>query len=146
MVCTFESSRQRSYILGIEEVAPLNISCSKIGTTAEELKIIQELLEQHLSSTDAWIYDSTKKCPSTSKMDLNLVVLSAPEQEQEVNNLREALEERNLPLRVDLIEWNDLSEKSQNRIKDKHELSQLRLASGKYYSIIVEGPADYCYG
>ena len=126
------------------EFVPLNSECSEIDIPAEELKIIQELLEQHLPDTDAWIYDLRGKHASISEADFSLVVFSSPSQKQAISDLREALNENELSFFMNMIDWNNLSEESQNGIHEGHNLSKLILVSGKCYSIEGNG-AKYCW-
>ena len=115
-----------------------------IDITAEERDIILELLERYLPGTTAWIYDLREKCPPTSKVDLNLVVFSSPEQKQAVSNLQEALKGNNFPFRADLIDWNDLLKKSKYRARDKQDSKQLRSVSKKCCSI-EDSKEKYCW-
>ena len=91
-----------------------------IDITAEERKTVLSLLEQHLPGTAAWVYGSRAKWTSRPQSDLDLVVFPTPEQRQRVGDLREALEESNLPFRVDLFVWDEVPVSFRKRIEAEH--------------------------
>ena len=91
-----------------------------IDLTAVEGSTIIALLERHLPGTMAWVYGSRAMRTSTSRSDLDLVVFSTPEQRRRVGDLREALEESNLPFRVDLFVWDEMPESFKAHIEAQH--------------------------
>ena len=91
-----------------------------IDITAEQRKIILTLLNLHLPGTAAWVYGSRAKWTSRPQSDLDLVVFSTPEQYVRVGALRDALEESNLPFRVDLFVWDDVPETFHEKIEAEH--------------------------
>ena len=90
-----------------------------IDITAVERRTVLTLLERHLPGTTAWVYGSRAKWTSTPQSDLDLVVFTTPEQRGQVGDLREAFEESNLPFRVDLFVWHEVTD-LQQRIKTEH--------------------------
>ncbi len=120
------------------EFVPLNSECTEVDIPAEELKIIQELLEQHLPDTDAWIYDLRGKHVSISEADFILVVFSSPAQKQAVSELRDGLKEDGLSFKIDVFMWDDLQESF------KIGAENLKLAigynkSGKGNNLMIDG-------
>ena len=91
-----------------------------IDITAKQRKIVTDLLERHLPNTTAWVYGSRAKWASRPQSDLDLVVFATPEQNGRVSDLREALEESNLPFRVDLFVWDAVPEQFRKQIKSEH--------------------------
>ena len=91
-----------------------------IDITAKQRKIVTDLLERHLPNTTAWVYGSRAKWASRPQSDLDLVVFATPEQNGRVSDLREALEESNLPFRVDLFVWDAVPEQFHKQIKSEH--------------------------
>ena len=93
---------------------------ASIDITSEERKTVLALLQRHLPGTAAWVYGSRVKWTSTPKSDLDLVVFATPEQRPQVGDLREAFEESNLPFRVDLFVWEEVSEAFRKQIETEH--------------------------
>ena len=91
-----------------------------IDITAAERSTVLALLERYLPGTTAWVYGSRVKWTSTPQSDLDLVVFATPEQRPQVGDLREAFEQSNLPFRVDLFVWDDVSEPVRRRIEMEH--------------------------
>ena len=91
-----------------------------IDITVKQRKIVTDLLERHLPNTTAWVYGSRAKWASRPQSDLDLVVFATPEQNGRVSDLREALEESNLPFRVDLFVWDAVPEQFRKQIKSEH--------------------------
>ncbi len=89
---------------------------SAVDITEADFKIIQRLLASYIPDTTVWIYGSRVKGTSTPKSDLDLVVFSTPEEEQQIGDLREEFEESDLPFRVDLFVWDDLPERFKEQI------------------------------
>ena len=91
-----------------------------IDITAEQRKLLLELLERHLPNTTAWVYGSRAKWTSRPQSDLDLVVFATPEQNGRVSDLREAFEESNLPFRVDLFVWDAVPKQFRKHIERDH--------------------------
>ncbi len=91
-----------------------------IDITAKQRKIVTDLLERHLPNTTAWVYGSRAKWASRPQSDLDLVVFATPKQNGRVSDLREALEESNLPFRVDLFVWDTVPKQFHKHIKRDH--------------------------
>ena len=81
-----------------------------VDLTSEQQEVVRMLLSQHLPDTEAWIYGSRVRWTSRPSSDLDMVVFATENQELSVSKLREAFEESDLPFRVDLFNWNDLSD------------------------------------
>ena len=105
-----------------------------IDITAKQRKIVTDLLERHLPNTTAWVYGSRAKWASRPQSDLDFVVFATPKQNGRVSDLREALEESNLPFRVDLFVWDAVPEQFRKQIKSEHvvlvEKEQREVESG----------------
>ena len=88
-----------------------------IDITGEQRGTILALLERHLPGTEAWAYGSRVKWTSRPQSDLDLVVFATPEQQRQVNALKEAFQESDLPFRVDLFVWDEVPETFRGRIE-----------------------------
>ena len=93
---------------------------TSIDITPQQRETILDLLKKCLPDTVVWAYGSRVKWTSRPQSDLDMVVFAAPEQKQQVSNLREAFEESSLPFRVDLFVWDEVPEKFRANIKKEH--------------------------
>ncbi len=91
---------------------------ASIDISAEQRQILLDLLSKYLANTKVWAFGSRVKWTTRSNSDLDLVVFSSPEQDSQVSALKEALEESNLPFRVDLLVWDKLPENFQRNIEE----------------------------
>jgi type I restriction enzyme S subunit len=93
---------------------------ASIDISAEQRQILLDLLSKYLANTKVWAFGSRVKWTTRSNSDLDLVVFSSPEQDSQVSALKEALEESNLPFRVDLLVWDKLPENFQRNIEESY--------------------------
>ncbi len=91
-----------------------------LDITRNQYKILLDLLEKYLPSVTVWAYGSRIKGGARPQSDLDLVAFSSPEQYQSVSELREALEESNLPFRVDLFVWDEIPPQFRETIHHAH--------------------------
>ena len=91
-----------------------------IDITNEQHGTILALLERHLPGTEAWVYGSRVKWTSRPQSDLDFVVFATHEQRRQVDALREAFEESDLPFRVDLFVWDDVPDSFRHQIQADH--------------------------
>ena len=95
-----------------------------LDLTHDELLLLQALLKKHLPDIEAWAYGSRVNGKAHSASDLDMVTFSGPEQAMPIAELREALEETNLPFRVDLFVWDQVPEKFRKVIREKYVVVQ----------------------
>ncbi len=88
--------------------------------TGSQRKTLLELLDTHLPGTAVWAYGSRVTHTSRPESDLDMVVFTAPGQEGELSDLKEALDESDLPFRVDLFVWDDVPESFRKNILAEH--------------------------
>ncbi|GHV75731.1 hypothetical protein AGMMS49942_05520 [Spirochaetia bacterium] len=93
---------------------------SEIVLTARDREILVSLIGQYLPHTPVWAFGSRVKGTSYPWSDLDLVIFTRVEHRPQVSLLKEALEESNLPFRVDLLEWDGLPEHFKENIKTEH--------------------------
>lgn len=91
-----------------------------LDITPAQRGLLLSLLRQHLPGTEAWVYGSRLHGTARPSSDLDLMVFARPDQGIQVGNLREALEESDLPFRVDLLVWGDLPPAFQRNIEAAH--------------------------
>lgn len=95
-----------------------------IDITGEQRTILDALLHQYLPGVDIWAYGSRVKGTARRYSDLDLVAFSAPEQRSAVYELKEALDESNLPFLVDLHVWDEIPESFHEIIRKEHAVLQ----------------------
>lgn len=93
---------------------------SKIDIKPEHLKIVHNILLQHLPAhSKVWVFGSRAKGNAKKFSDLDLVIdagKSLPG--QTMTNLAFDFEESDLPYRVDIVDWNTISDNFKKIIID----------------------------
>ena len=97
----------------MESVKPIDIS-------SEQRRVLLALLKKYLPNTRVWVYGSRARLTAKKSSDLDMVVFARSEQERQVGDLREALEQSDLPFRVDLFVWDDMPERFRKKIEPDH--------------------------
>ncbi len=93
---------------------------SAMDVSAGDFELLQSLLRQHLPDTMVWVFGSRVKGTSRPDSDLDLVVFSKPEENRQVHELKEALDESNLPFRVDVLVWDRISDAFRENIRRQY--------------------------
>ena len=91
-----------------------------IDITSEQRKTLLALLARHLPDTTVWVYGSRVQWTARPQSDLDMVVFASPSQNGQVSALREALEESNLPFRVDLFIWDNVPDQFRKHIEAEY--------------------------
>jgi len=99
-----------------------------LDISPEQRTLLLELLGQHIPALQVWAYGSRVIGTARPLSDLDLVVFTAPEQTPAISDLKEALEESNLPFVVDLHIWGDIPDGFRDIIREKHVVLQERVA------------------
>ncbi|MFQ5499856.1 MAG: restriction endonuclease subunit S [Candidatus Zixiibacteriota bacterium] len=97
-----------------------------VDITTSQRKTILGLLKRYLPNVKVWAYGSRVKWRSRPESDLDMVVFTSPDQKREVSDLKEALEESNLPFRVDVFIWDEVPEGFRKNIDAEHVVLQER--------------------
>jgi predicted nucleotidyltransferase len=74
-------------------------------------------ITRYLPDVKVWAFGSRINGKAKSYSDIDLAAFTKPEQRTQVSLLREALEESNLPFRVDFWEWYKLPSSFQKNIE-----------------------------
>ncbi len=93
------------------------MTTNSIVMTPRAYDTLLALLRRYLPDTTVWAYGSRVKGSARAQSDLDLVAFASPEQRLSVFVLKEALEESNLPFRVDLLIWDDIPESFHREIE-----------------------------
>ena len=91
-----------------------------IDITSEQHETLLALLAKHLPDTTVWVYGSRVQWTARPRSDLDMVVFASPSQNSQVSALREALEESNLPFRVDLFVWDEVPDQFRKHFEADH--------------------------
>jgi type I restriction enzyme S subunit len=81
---------------------------TSIDITQEQRESLLALLHRHIPGVTVWAYGSRVKGTSRSNSDLDLVIFTSPAQSPQVSEIKDALDESNIPFRVDLHVWDDI--------------------------------------
>jgi type I restriction enzyme S subunit len=92
-----------------------------IDITLEQRENLLALLRHHIPGVTVWAYGSRVKHTARPNSDLDLVVFSAPVQRPQVSALKDALDESNLPFRVDLHVWDEIPVRFHDIIMQEHQ-------------------------
>lgn len=95
-----------------------------INIDHKDLDTIKALLRQYLPGTLVWAYGSRVNQAGHDFSDLDIVVFSKPAQQEDVFDLKMAIEDALLPFRVDLHCWDDLPVSFRNNIKKNYFVLQ----------------------
>ncbi|HEB77006.1 MAG TPA: nucleotidyltransferase domain-containing protein [Methylothermaceae bacterium] len=96
----------------------------ELDLTPDQKRRLIALLQRYLPDTEVWAYGSRVKGSARPWSDLDLVVFATPRQHAAVSALREALEESDLPFRVDLFLWDEIPEAFREEIRRRHIVLQ----------------------
>ena len=90
----------------------------------DQLRMVLDLTNTHLPGVEVWAYGSRVRGNNRRYSDLDLVAFTNPGQRPLAENLREAFEESDLPIRVDLFLWDEIPESFRIRIKEEYAVLQ----------------------
>ena len=83
------------------------------------ITVIKKILAAYIPQTEVWVYGSRIKNTSHSGSDLDLVIISTVSQ-KELSLVRNAFSESQLPILVDLLEWETLPDNFKADIQSSH--------------------------
>jgi uncharacterized protein len=86
-----------------------------------DLQILSALLGEYLPDAEIWAYGSRVHGKARPSSDLDLVIFG---QQGSVSNLKEALDESNISIPVDLHVWEELPESFHDQIRRRYWIVQ----------------------
>jgi len=89
---------------------------TEIAINPRDKEILLSLLARYVPQTTVWAYGSRVSGSALPWSDLDIVVFSGAEQQHRISLLKEALQESNLPFRVDILEWDSLPDSFKSNI------------------------------
>ena len=94
-----------------------------LGLSVEDQKTLIALLDQYVPNEEIWAYGSRVRGTQRPFSDLDLVIHNdKPIDPQRMAELRYALSESNLSIKIDIQEWSHLSPTFQNIVAKDHVL------------------------
>jgi len=95
---------------------------NKIQLEEKHLKIVKDILLKN--NISAYVFGSRAKGTAKALSDLDLCIKD-DSAKSEIRRLQDAFEESNLPFKVDIILWSEISENFQKHIQD--DLKEIRV-------------------
>ncbi len=93
---------------------------TKLALTPAQMQILLDVLEKHLPGISVWAYGSRVRGLERPGSDLDLVVFASSSQARNVEALKDALDESDLPFLVDIHRWDSLPESFQDNIRRQY--------------------------
>ncbi len=94
-----------------------------INLKADYLKLVLEILNKHIPDREVRAFGSRIGPGARENSDLDLVVMgAAPVGWRTMAALRSDFEESLLPIKVDIMDWNDIPQNFQNNISKLNEI------------------------
>lgn len=98
-----------------------------IDLSAPYLEIVKHILTEHVPQYTVWVFGSRVGGVVKAHSDLDLAVLSdRPLDLNCLGNLRDAFENSDLPIRVDIVDWSTITNEFRDVIKSRYEVVQER--------------------
>jgi type I restriction enzyme S subunit len=95
-----------------------------IDITPEQRKTLLAFFHRFIPGVEVWAYGSRVKWTARPNSDLDLVVFADPPQRRLVSELKEALDESNLPFPVDVHVWDEVPERFHAIIREEYVVLQ----------------------
>lgn len=97
---------------------------TEINLPPEQLQLVLDLTNAHLPGVEIWAYGSRVRGNPRRYSDLDLVAFVQQGESTKADALREAFEESDLPIRVDLFLWNELPNSFHHQIQQAYAVLQ----------------------
>ena len=94
-----------------------------IDINSKYLQVVKKILWQYVPECEVWAFGSRCKGNAKPYSDLDLAVINTKKLDIKIMyKLRDAFEESNLPIRVDVLDWHAISNEFKDIIKANHEV------------------------
>ena len=92
-----------------------------LDLTEHHLQLLQSLLQQYVPGVTIWAFGSRVNGNAKPHSDLDLVLKAATAiPQQQLFALQDALEESDLPIKVDVLDWQQISAEFQQHILKRY--------------------------
>lgn len=96
-----------------------------INLTEKETKVVQTILKIYVPELEVWAFGSRINGTNKSYSDLDLAVISQDQLPLKIKgNLKYAFEESDLPFRVDVLDWQRLTNEFKKIVQANHVIMQ----------------------
>ena len=95
----------------------------KLDLRPEYRSLLEKILAVHLPGKIIWVYGSRIKGKSHEGSDLDLLIKSCITAD-ELSNVRQALSDSNLPILVDILDWDSIPDSFKKEIEKEHFVLQ----------------------
>jgi predicted nucleotidyltransferase len=95
-----------------------------IEITPEQRRTLVAFLQRFIPDAGVWAYGSRVKGTGRPNSDLDLVAFTTPAQRSVVSELKDALDESNIPFIVDLHVWDEVPRRFQEIILEEYVVLQ----------------------
>jgi predicted nucleotidyltransferase len=93
--------------------------------TPAQLQIVQVILQKHLTGITVRAFGSRVRGKAKAWSDLDLALISDKKLSQTtIENLKTVFAESDLPFRVDILDWHDISMEFRALIEENYEVIQ----------------------
>lgn len=100
-----------------------------INIVPEHLQIVKDVLKKYIPNYEVRAFGSRVKDYNKTYSDLDLVIMSDQAVAKKVlYKIEEEFSESDLPFRVEILDWQTISENFQQIISRKYEIVQLKSA------------------
>lgn len=100
------------------------------------LQVVLDILARHVPGLEVRAFGSRVTWTAKEHSDLDLVIVGDEKLDfKTIARLQEAFDESDLPIRVDVLDWNDISPEFQRIIERGHEVIQKASTSGERGSV-----------
>ena len=93
-----------------------------IDLDIDQLKLLKKIIKAYIPGKTVWAYGSRVKWKAQDRSDLDLAVFDCSD--RQINNLKEALEESDLLISVDVLDWESIPEDFKVNIQKKYMILQ----------------------
>ncbi len=101
----------------------------QIDLSSHDLNVVCKILKTHASDYAVWAFGSRVKGNAKKYSDLDLAIMTTrPLSFSQITILKEAFEESDLPIRVDVVDWAETSETFQKIIEQDKVVIQEKLS------------------